>query len=217
MAAQWMAYMVVYANPGDDAFTSLEIDLNLTETEYGVLSGVTFALVSGIFAIFSGILVDRISRKLFLIVAGILWGGLTLAQSFAVGFVTILIPRVLMEISITACNACAYSLISDYFSSKYRARASSIYTLGLYLGVACSSLTILFVNEVGWRNSYRIVAGISLFVTFLTLFISEPKRGCYNSAKKKLEMLKLSTQTSKVKRILLDIKTIIARCMFVIL
>ena len=41
MMAQWNAYMVVFANPGDDAYTSLEIDLGLTETEYGILSGVT--------------------------------------------------------------------------------------------------------------------------------------------------------------------------------
>lgn len=102
ITAQWMAYMVVYANPGDEAFTSLEIDLGLTETEYGLLTGVTFALVSGVFALASGFLVDRLPRKAILIVAGVLWAGLTFAQSYATNFVTILIPRVLMEISITA-------------------------------------------------------------------------------------------------------------------
>lgn len=102
--SQWMAYMVVYANPGNTAKTSLEIDLKLTETEYGVLSGVTFALLSGTFSLLSGILVDRFNRKIILIISGLCWSLLTFAQSYAVDFPTILIPRVFMEITITACN-----------------------------------------------------------------------------------------------------------------
>lgn len=98
MTAQWMAYMVVYANPGDTKYTSLELDLQLTQTEYGVLSGVTYALVSGVFALFSGLIVDRYSRKFTLVIAGLLWGSLTFLQSYSVSFMTILIPRILMEI-----------------------------------------------------------------------------------------------------------------------
>ena len=32
------------------------------------------------------------------------------------------------------CGSVAYSLISDYFLSKYRGRASGFFTIGLYLG-----------------------------------------------------------------------------------
>jgi len=70
MSAQWMAYIVIYANPGNDAYTSLEIDLKLSGKEYGVLSGVTYALITAIFALVSGIIVDRFSRKYTIIIGG---------------------------------------------------------------------------------------------------------------------------------------------------
>jgi len=102
MIAQWMAYMVIYSNPGDTPFTSLEVDLGLSETEYGILSGFTFALINAIFAIFSGVLVDKYSRKWILVIAGVLWSLLTITQSFTTSFLTIIFPRILMEIATTA-------------------------------------------------------------------------------------------------------------------
>ena len=99
---QWVSYIVVYSSPGDDSRTSLKVDLNLSDTEYGILSGVTFALLSGTFSLVSGAIVDVFSRKITLIIAGTLWAALTFAQSFATNFVTILIPRMLMETTITA-------------------------------------------------------------------------------------------------------------------
>ena len=115
----------------------------------------------------------------------------------------------------TLCNACAFSMISDYFSPKYRARASSIYTLGIYLGVAMSSMTIILVNNIGWRNSYRLVAGISLLVTIAVFFMYEPKRGGFNSDAKKLQVKILDQNQSKLSRVCSDIKHVLSSYLYI--
>jgi MFS family permease len=59
-----------------------------------VLSGVTFAIISAVFGVLSGIVVDRVPRKPAILISGVMWAGLTVAQSFAVNFITIIIPRI---------------------------------------------------------------------------------------------------------------------------
>lgn len=189
--------MAVYANLGDYAYTNLQIDLGLTDTQYGVLSGVTYTLITGFFGLVSGTLADLCNRKHLLVFSGIIWSVLTIIQSFSVGFKTILIPRVLMQVATCSCNAVAHSLLNDYFDTSYRARALSIYNLGTYFGVACSSLTILFVRAFGWRQSFVIVGLLSLVVTLLTIFITEPKRGVYDVVALKTSKKGKSDKTNK--------------------
>lgn len=183
MTANWVCYIAVYANLGDCAFTNIQIDLGLTDTEYGVLSGVTYTLITGFFGLVAGTLADLCHRKHLLVFSGVIWSILTMTQSFSVGFKTILIPRVLMQVATSSCNAVAHSLLHDYFNSSYRARALSIYNLGVYFGFACSSLTILFVKAFGWRTSFVIVGSLSLLISILTSFISEPQRGAHDIIK----------------------------------
>ena len=83
-----------------------------------------------------------------------------------------------------ACNPPAYSIMADYFHPQYRTRATSIYSLGIYLGGALSSLTGLMITATGWRWSFAILgiiggaAGIFGFIT-----IREPIRGFYDAKK----------------------------------
>mmetsp|Transcript_1220 Transcript_1220/g.1103 ORF Transcript_1220/g.1103 Transcript_1220/m.1103 type:complete len:317 (-) Transcript_1220:13-963(-) len=89
--------------------------------------------------------------------------------------------------------------------------------LGLYIGVAGSSLAIISVNQIGWRNTYRGIGALSLVITFFTLFIKEPVRGIFNNAAKRKEMKKLSRSTSKCQRILNDAGTVVKNRIFLVL
>ncbi|CAI2369712.1 unnamed protein product [Moneuplotes crassus] len=204
----WMAYIVVYINPGDTPYTSMEVDLELTETQYGLLSGVTYFLLSALFSIFLGALVDKYSRKWTLVVAAFLWSGLVVAQSFATNFTTIIIPRIMMEIALTASNASALSLISDYFSAEYRGRACSLYEFGVYVGIGLSSFSIVLAKLTGWRNTLRICGGVGAFVAFLTLFIKEPQRGKFNSLQDNKEIEDISKSLSQIEKFKTSLKII---------
>jgi len=72
--------------------------------------------------------------------------------------------------------------------------------LGIFIGAASSSLAIISINHFGWRNTYRIIGGISLFVTILTFFIKEPLRGSYNNEAKNEEMKKIDQSQSPIRK-----------------
>jgi predicted MFS family arabinose efflux permease len=52
--------------------------------------------------------------------------------------------------------------MADYFHPKVRTKATSIYSLGIYLGGALSSITGLMISGVGWRTSFLIVGCIGV-------------------------------------------------------
>ena len=110
---------------------------------------------------------------------------MTLLQSFTVAYWQILIPRIIQNFALSACFPICFSLITDGFHPKYRGRAASIYTLGLYLGVALSSLSLNICKFIGWRNTYRLVGGLSLLSCLFILLLKEPERGRFDTKAQK--------------------------------
>ena len=83
-----------------------------------------------------------------------------------------------------ACNPPAYSILADYFHPKYRTTANSIYSLGIYIGGALSSLTVLIITGVGWRWMFILVGIIGMGAGVIGfVFIKEPKRGNFDPKK----------------------------------
>lgn len=97
------------------------MDLGLTETEYGILSGTTYTIITAVAGLLMGFLADKFNRKFSLIIISFIWSSLTLVQSFATGFYSILIPRAFLEIALSATFPLCFSLISDSFHPKFRA------------------------------------------------------------------------------------------------
>jgi MFS family permease len=77
-----------------------------------------------------------------------------------------------------ACAPAATSLIGDLFPPARRARAMSVFMLGLPIGIALSYLVSSFVAHTwGWRTAF-LVAGIpGLICAIAAMFINEPARG----------------------------------------
>jgi MFS transporter, Spinster family, sphingosine-1-phosphate transporter len=83
-----------------------------------------------------------------------------------------------------ACNPPAYSIMADYFHPTYRTRANSIYSLGIYIGGALSSLTGLLITGTGWRWALAIVGIVGGAAGLLgLLLIREPERGFFDAKK----------------------------------
>jgi MFS family permease len=116
---QWQVYLVVYTNSGDTPYTKMSLDLNLTETQYAILTGTTYTIVSAIAGIGMGFFADKVNRKRALFVFSMIWSSLTLTQSFASGFYTIMVPRFFLEIALSATFPLCFSLISDSFAPRY--------------------------------------------------------------------------------------------------
>jgi MFS family permease len=113
-----------------------------------------------------------------------MWSLMTGLQALAKHIWTIYVCRFMVGVFQAACNPPAYSIMADYFHPKFRTRANSIYSLGIYIGGALSSLTGLIISGVGWRWSFAIlgiVGGAAGLLGFI--FVQEPERNFFDPKK----------------------------------
>jgi len=121
---------------------------------------------------------------MMLTIACIMWSIMTGLQSIAKQIWTIYVCRFLVGVFQAACNPPAYGIMADYFHPKVRTKATSIYSLGIYLGGALSSITGLMISGVGWRTSFLIIGSIGVGAGVLGfILIKEPPRGFFDAKK----------------------------------
>ena len=74
----------------------------------------------------------------------------------------------------------SYSLVSDYVRPENRTFTNSILNSGAYIGIALSSLTILMIDQIGWRSSFNIMGVIGCVIGMVSMLIKEPERGRFS-------------------------------------
>jgi predicted MFS family arabinose efflux permease len=98
----------------------------------------------------------------------------------------------------------AYTFIRDLVSKDRASFANSLYGSGVYLGGGLSSLSILLDNNVGWRNTYDIIAGYGILaaVAAAVLLPTDPKQKIQRANEIDPEKITKQTQLSDVADIL---------------
>jgi MFS family permease len=163
----------------------IKADLNLTDTELGLMGGLAFALFYTGLGIPVAMLADRWNRTWIMTIALTIWSGMTAVCGLATNFWQLFLARLGVGVGEAGGVAPAYSLISDYFPSNQRARALSVYSFGIPIG---SALGILFggyiASKIDWRYAFFAVgiAGI-LVAPLFKLTVAEPPRGQYDEKK----------------------------------
>ena len=114
---------------------ALKTDLQLTDFELGLLKGLAFALLYAVLAIPIAHYADRKSRKLIVGTAVALWSLMTAASAFAGSFLQLLVLRIGVGIGEAGGTAPSTSIISDYFPRELRARALSLFSIGIPAGM----------------------------------------------------------------------------------
>ncbi len=163
----------------------IKADLNLTDTQLGLMGGLAFALFYTGLGIPVAMLADRWNRTWIMTIALTIWSGMTAVCGLATNFWQLFLARLGVGVGEAGGVAPAYSLISDYFPSNQRARALSVYSFGIPIG---SALGILFggyiASKIDWRFAFFAVgiAGI-LVAPLFKLTVAEPPRGQYDEKK----------------------------------
>jgi MFS family permease len=86
--------------------------------------------------------------------------------------------RVLLGVFTAACNPPALGLIRDYFPPNSRTLANSVFLASDYLGCCFSSLSIILIENYGWREDYEITGLFGIIFGAVALFyLKEPVRG----------------------------------------
>ncbi len=154
-------------------------ELDLTDSQLGLMGGLAFALFYTGLGIPIAWLADRWSRTWIMTGALTVWSGFTAACGLATGFWGLFLCRMGVGVGEAGGVAPAYSLISDYFPARQRARALAAFSFGIPVG---SALGILFggliAASIDWRAAFIIVglAGVVLAPVF-RLVVREPRRG----------------------------------------
>ncbi len=156
-------------------------EIDLSDTQLGLLGGIAFALFYTIAGIPIARWADVGVRKNIVALAILIWSGMTMMTSTAKSFGGLLLARVGVGIGEAGCSPPIHSMISDYFPENKRATALAIYAMGIPIGGAIGTLAGGWIGEYyGWRLAFLLVGcpGIILsLVVYLT--IREPVRGLH--------------------------------------
>ena len=164
---------------------AIKLDLNLTDTEIGALSGIAFGIFYATMGIPIARLADRYSRVNIISICLVIWSLMTALSGLAVNFWQLLIARIGVGIGEAGGSPPSHSLLADYFAPNKRATALGIYALGIPIGILFGNLAGGWINEFfGWRYAFFVVGvpGILLAIV-LKLSVKEPPRG-YSEARK---------------------------------
>ena len=161
----------------------IQKDLDLTNTELGLLIGFAFAVFYTTFAIPLAWLADRYNRVNILSIALATWSGFTALTGLANNFFQIVIARMGVGIGEAGGSPPSHSIISDMYSKEERAGALGFYSMGIPIGImvayfATAALLGSSTDEVDWRKIFIFLGltGIALAV-LVRLLIREPRRG----------------------------------------
>ena len=167
-------------------------DLGITDVQFGMLSGVAFAITFSLFGLVLGTLADRLSRR-WVIFAGVsVWSLATAACGLAQNFWHLMTARVGVGMGEAALNPSATSMLTDLFPRERLTNAIAIYGLGATMGSGFAYFfggTIVdLVSNTGeivlpvvgalrpWQAVFMIVGLPGMLVALLIFTVPEPIR-----------------------------------------
>jgi MFS family permease len=170
----------------------IKADLNLTDTQMGLLGGFAFAVFYTLMGLPIGWLADRKRRNVIITVGIFTWSLMTAACGLAKNFWHLILARVGVGVGEAALSPPAFSMIADYFPPNKLGRPIGVYNAGIFLGVALAFMLggaiVQFFSAqppvelpvigavVPWQLAFIAVGLPGLLVAALMLTVKEPPR-----------------------------------------
>lgn len=151
----------------------IKVDLRLSDTQLGLLSGIAFAIFYSLMGLPIARWADRGNRVTIISLTAALWSVAVALCGMAGSFVQLLLIRIGVAVGEAGCIPPAFSLIADNFSRAERPRATAIYGMGGALSFVVGFFGAGWLNDrYGWRMTFVLLAlpGLVLaVVAWLTL------------------------------------------------
>src|ERR1700761_8592888 len=168
-------------------------DLNITDTEIGLLQGTAFALLYTFLGLPIARLSDRHSRKGIVAVGVLVWSVMACLCGLARSAAQLFWARVGVGFGEAALSPAAYSMITDSFPRPKLGKAFSIYNVGITIGAGTAllvgglvvgavsrpgaSYTLPIFGEVhAWQLVFIVTGAPGLLLPLLLLPFREPAR-----------------------------------------
>jgi ACS family D-galactonate transporter-like MFS transporter len=131
-----------------------------------VMLGVIFSAFSWTYAaaqIPGGLFLDRLGTRLTYALSLTLWSAFTLLHGLA-GNVTMLMGlRFGLGVAEAPCYPCNSRILATWFPQSERARATGVYSIGQYFGLAFLSPVLFWIVATwGWRSLFVLVGAIGV-------------------------------------------------------
>lgn len=158
-------------------------DLQLSQMQYGLLTGIVFTVFYTFVGVILGMMADRFNRPRLIAVGLFVWSLMTAASGAARNFVHMGVARLFVGAGEATLTPTALSLLSDVFPPQRRAMASGVYYMGVPLGTAAGLIVAGLLGPfLGWRNSFYIMGVVGILLVVPVLMIKDPPRGAMETA-----------------------------------
>ena len=154
-------------------------DLQLSDAQFGALTGIAFAAIYVTVGIPVARVADRGNRRNVVAISLTIWSLMTAVCGAVQNFWQLFLARAGVGVGEAGCSPPSHSMISDIFPASERSTALSIYSLGIYGGVLVGYvLGGYLAASYGWRLAFVAVGlpGVLLAVV-LRMVVKEPPRG----------------------------------------
>jgi predicted MFS family arabinose efflux permease len=157
---------------------SIKVDLHLTDTQLGFLSGIAFALFYAIMGVPIARWADRGNRVTIISLTALVWSVLVALCGVAGNFAQLLLIRIGVAVGEAGCIPPAQSLIADSFARGDRPRAIAVYMMGANLSVIIGYFAAGWLNQYyGWRVTFIALGSPGLILAALAwTTLREPRR-----------------------------------------
>jgi MFS family permease len=140
--------------------------------------GTAFTLLYAFVGVPLGRMADKMTRTRILAAGVFVWSLLTAASGLAKNFWQLFVLRLGVGVGEATCAPASTSLIGDLFPATKRAKALSVFMLGLPIGVALSyAVSGTIARSYGWRAAFYVAGIPGLICALAALLMREPQRG----------------------------------------
>ena len=189
----------------------LKVEMNVSDTQIGILIGIGPAILAGAGALLFGWLTDRTSRHILLAVCVMFWSAATALLSFATDYNMFFLGVMFLALGETALGPICSSITPDLFPGKSRVTANIIFaaTGSALAGVGTAAsgallgwlqfhyteLPTIIQSMSYWRSAFLIIAVVGIPLALLSASIGGVERRSINaSVEVGLETLKMYFQ-----------------------
>ncbi|MCX7878806.1 MAG: MFS transporter, partial [Ignavibacteria bacterium] len=157
-------------------------EFNLSDFQLG-LTGTVFMIVHATASVPLGILADKWIRKKIIAIGVSVWSLATFLSGLVQNFTQLLIARGTVGIGEASYAPAATSLIAENYPPEKRAKANSVFHLGMFFGGTLGMMLAGIIGtHLGWRACFFIVAIPGIILAWSALKIRETEHKHRNTS-----------------------------------
>ena len=164
----------------------IRADMQFTDTQFGLLTGLAFAIFYTAMGVPMAMIADRWYRVRLIAICCFVWSVFTAASGMAQNFVHLALARFGVGVGESGGTAPSLSILADYYPPEKRPMVISIFTAsgpaGVFIGAAFGGWVALHLD---WRWAFYILGILGIITApLLLLAVREPPRGMMDGAAK---------------------------------